>query len=78
MSMIDQSIWQSVLGADAPFNNQAGIYRFWVQCRDQGQFLGVPITGEQAVSDGVIQQAFASGAVIQWDATNGAKLVSSS
>ena len=77
MSMIDHLIWQSVLGADTPFNPDAAIYKLWRAYRDDDHFLGAPITAEQDVGNGVMQQAFASGAVIEWSAEDGARLVSS-
>jgi hypothetical protein len=77
MSQIDHLIWQSVLGADVQLNPDAAIYKFWRACRDQEQFLGAPITREVDLGDGRIQQAFASGAVVQWSADGGATLISS-
>jgi len=77
MSMIDHLIWQSVLGADTPFNPDAAIYKLWRAYRDDDHFLGPPITTEQAVGEGRVQQAFSSGAVIEWSADEGARLVSS-
>jgi uncharacterized protein with LGFP repeats len=73
--MIDHEIFRSVLGPDAPFNDQGAIYKFWRECRDQEQYLGAPITNEIEVGPGVVQQAFTSGAVIEWSAENGARLV---
>lgn len=77
MSMIDGAIWQSILGPDTPLNTEAAIYKLWVAYRDGEQFLGAPITLEVEVSPGVMQQAFSSGAVIEWSAEDGARLVSS-
>jgi len=77
MSMIDHLIWQSVLGADTPFNPDAAIYKLWRSYRDDDHFLGAPITAEVDLGDGKVQQAFASGAVIEWSPENGARLVSS-
>jgi hypothetical protein len=77
MSSIDHLIWQSVLGADTPFNPDTAIYKLWRAYRDDEQFLGAPITLEVDIGNGVVQQAFASGAVIEWSSENGARLVSS-
>jgi hypothetical protein len=73
--MIDHEIFRSVLGPDAGFNPDGAIYKFWRASREEGQFLGVPITGEIDVGDNRIQQAFASGAVIEWSPEDGARLV---
>jgi uncharacterized protein with LGFP repeats len=43
---------------------------------DPPQYLGPPISDEIQVADGVVQRAFASGAVIQWSADGGAELAS--
>jgi hypothetical protein len=74
MSQIDHLIWQSVI-PDLPLNPDTAVYRFWRSCRDEEQYLGAPISGEIDLGDGRVQQAFASGAVIEWSAENGARLV---
>jgi uncharacterized protein with LGFP repeats len=76
MSQIDHIIWTSVI-PDLPLNTDAAIYRLWRSYRDDDHFLGCPISPEVEVAGGAVQQAFASGAVIEWSAENGARLVSS-
>ena len=77
MSQIDDHISCGRRSLPLTLNPDAAIYKLWRAYRDDEQFLGAPITAEIAVSDGVVQQAFASGAVIEWSAENGARLVSS-
>jgi hypothetical protein len=76
MSMIDDRVWQSV-DPGIGFSTDAAIYKLWRSYRDDDHFLGAPITPEIEVAPGVMQQAFASGAVIEWSAEHGARLVSS-
>ncbi|MBO0883575.1 MAG: hypothetical protein J2P17_25225 [Mycobacterium sp.] len=70
-SYIDHIIWGEFWGGD-----QTGIYKYWraLKSADPPQYLGPPISAETQVTDGVVQQAFASGAVIQWSAEGGAEL----
>ena len=71
-SSIDHVVW----GAFWPGNTENGIYRFWRSLRaaDPPQYLGPPISDEIEVSDDAVQRAFASGAVIEYSAANGASL----
>jgi uncharacterized protein with LGFP repeats len=72
--MVDHLIWSSVVpGLD--LNPEAAIYRLWRSYRDQGNYLGVPLSPEQQVSDTEVQQPFSSGAVIAWNPVDGARLV---
>ena len=69
--MIDHEVWGSYWKG-----TESGIYRYWrsLKSADPPQYLGPPITFEIEVAEGVVQQAFASGAVIQWSADGGAEL----
>jgi hypothetical protein len=72
--MVDHLIW----GEHWPGSTDNGIYHYWRSLRaaDPPQYLGPPISGEVDVGEGVVQMAFASGAVIQWSAEGGAELAS--
>jgi hypothetical protein len=69
--MIDHVIWGEYWGGD-----QTGIYRYWrsLKAADPPQYLGPPISAETEVGENTVQQAFASGAVIQWSPEGGAEL----
>jgi hypothetical protein len=73
-SYIDHALWGTVIGPDQ-FNPESGIYRYWRSLKqaDPPQYLGVPVTAEIDTPVGV-QQAFASGAVINWSPDTGAEL----
>jgi len=73
MSMIDDKLWSVAGGGD--FNYEGAIYRLWRAYRDEGQYLGVPVTPEISVSDTEVQQGFSSGCVIAWNPVDGARLV---
>jgi uncharacterized protein with LGFP repeats len=73
MSNIDHIIWAAAGGGD--LNPDGAIYKLWVNYRDQGNYLGVPLCPEQDVGNGEVQQAFSSGAVIAWNPVDGARLV---
>lgn len=70
-SMLDDVIWGEFWNG-----TDNGIYQYWrsLKSADPPQYLGPPISAEVAVGDGVMQRAFASGAVIQWSAETGAEL----
>lgn len=71
-SWIDHELWRAAR-ADLVLYPDAAIYRFWREQRGQGNYLGVPVTPEIQTGVG-IQQAFSSGAVINWSAEGGASL----
>ena len=73
MSMVDHLIWGAAGGGE--LNSDGAIYKLWRGYRDSGQYLGVPIAPETAVSDTEVQQPFSSGAVIAWNPADGARLV---
>lgn len=73
MSMIDDRLWD-VAGGGA-FNYDGAIYKLWRGYREEGQYLGLPVTPEIDVGDGQVQQGFSSGVVIAWDSQNGARIV---
>ena len=72
-SQIDHIVW----GSSWPGVDN-GIYRYWRSLRaaDPPQYLGPPISEEIEVGGGVVQRAFASGAVIEWSQAGGASLAS--
>ena len=57
MSQIDHLLWCSVR-PDLTLNTDAAIYRLWRSYRDEGNYLGVPISAEVPVSDTEVQQGF--------------------
>jgi len=73
-SMIDDQLWATVIGP-GHFNYESGIYKYFRSLRqaDPPQYLGVPVTLEVETEVGV-QQAFSSGAVINWSPDTGAEL----
>lgn len=73
-SYIDEQLWATVIGP-GHFNYESGIYKYWraLKSADPPQYLGVPVTPEIETSIG-IQQAFASGATINWSPETGAEL----
>jgi uncharacterized protein with LGFP repeats len=73
MSMVDHIIWAAAGGGE--LNTDGAIYKLWNAYREEGNYLGVPLAPETAVSDTEVQQPFSSGAVIAWDPVNGARLV---
>ena len=73
MSQVDHIIWSAAGGGD--LNPEGAIYKLWRAYRDEGNYLGVPLSPEVPVSDDEVQQPFSSGAVIAWDPVNGARLV---
>jgi uncharacterized protein with LGFP repeats len=73
MSQIDHIIWE--IAGGGPLNPEGAIYKLWRSYRDEEQYLGVPISGEVAVGNDEVQQAFSSGAVIAWNPTDGARLL---
>ena len=72
-SMIDHVIW-----GEYWTDTDSGIYRYWraLRAADPPEYLGPPIGPETEVAEGVKQQPFASGAVVQWSAEGGAELAS--
>jgi uncharacterized protein with LGFP repeats len=77
MSMVDHVIWEAA--GRGPLNPEGAIYKLWRGYRDEGQYLGVPLSPEVQVGDPTdeeVQQPFSSGAVIAWNPRDGARLVS--
>ena len=70
-SYIDDRIWGEFWAG-----TENGIYRYWRSLRaaDPPEYLGPPITDEIEIAEGVVQRAFASGAIIQWSAEGGAEM----
>jgi hypothetical protein len=67
--------WESVVDG-LIFNPETAIAQKWLELKSYGTYIGVPVTGEIADDEtGGVQMAFSSGAVIKWDATNGASVV---
>ena len=69
--MIDHVVWGEYWSGD-----DNGIYLYWRSLKhaDPPQYVGPPISDEIGVAPGVVQRAFASGAVIQWSSETGAEL----
>jgi len=51
---------------NAQFNPNAAIARRWLQLKQEGTLIGVPIGPEMPIEGGQIAQAFTSGAVLVW------------
>jgi hypothetical protein len=70
-SKIDHLVW-----GDFWVGTENGIYAYWrsLKSADPPQYLGEPMSDEVDVGDGHVQRAFASGAVIDWSAEDGASL----
>jgi uncharacterized protein with LGFP repeats len=73
MSMVDHIIWSAAGGGE--LNTDGAIYRLWDAYRQEGNYLGVPLSPEIPVSDSEVQQPFSSGAVLAWNPVDGARLV---
>lgn len=57
------------------FNLETAVCSYWQQLKDEGTYIGLPVTGEIADPEtGGVQMAFSSGAVIKWDPSNGSSL----
>jgi uncharacterized protein with LGFP repeats len=69
----NQAVWSSVLDG-LIFNPEAAIPQLWVEHKNNGLYLGAPITGEMPRDGGGVEQAFTSGAVIAWTPDGGAWL----
>jgi hypothetical protein len=73
VSQVDHIIWDAAGGGD--LNPDGAIYKLWRGYRDEGQYLGVPLSPEIDVGGDEVQQPFSSGAVIAWNPRDGARLV---
>ncbi len=51
---------------DTPYNPDAAITKKWLELKQQGTFIGVPIGPEMPLDEGGVAQAFTSGAVLVW------------
>jgi hypothetical protein len=71
-SKVDESIWRA-FDATIPLNPDSAIYKKWRELRNQGTYLGAPVSGEVQTDVGV-QQPFVSGAVLNWTPEGGAVL----
>lgn len=71
--MLDDQLWRVAGGGD--FNYDGAIYKLWRAYREEGQYLGLPVTPETDVGNGEVQQGFSSGCVIAWNPNDGARLV---
>lgn len=69
-SWIDDQVWATT---GQPCNTEGAVYKFWRQLREDGVYLGLPVTPEIETPVGV-QQGFSSGRVIVWSAQDGASL----
>lgn len=72
--LANQAAWSSLMPGLA-FDTNNAIPQFWLNLRDQGQYIGVPVTDELQETDGTTSMAFSSGAVVIWVPNEGCKLV---
>jgi uncharacterized protein with LGFP repeats len=70
-----EAAWASIV-TDLIYNPEHAIPAYWQQLKDEGTYIGLPVTHEIDDPDtGGKQMAFSSGAVIVWDPANGASLL---
>lgn len=69
----NQAAWGSVQQG-LIFNTDTAIAKYWSDLKSQGQYIGVPISGEVDTGDGGVEMAFSSGAVIRWHPDEGPSL----
>jgi len=70
----DQAAWNSVVDG-LVFNPDTAVCQKWLELKSYGTYIGVPVSGEIPDPEtGGVQMAFSSGAVIKWDADNGASI----
>jgi uncharacterized protein with LGFP repeats len=70
----NQAAWSSVVSS-LIFNPETAIVQKWLELKSYGTYIGVPVSDELADPDtGGVQMAFSSGAIIRWDAQNGASV----
>lgn len=63
---VEESTWGYAV-ANLPLNQDSAIYKYWVDQKAQGVFIGVPVTAEFDVGDGNIEQGFSSGLIVGWN-----------
>lgn len=56
----------SLANKKVAFNPDAAIAKKWLQLKEDGFLIGVPIGPELQLDDGSVAQAFTSGAVLHW------------
>lgn len=71
--LANQAAWASYVPG-LIFDSANAIPQFWLSLRQQGQYIGVPISDEQQEADGTTSMAFSSGAVVVWVPNEGCKL----
>ena len=70
----NQAAWSAIVDG-LIFNPDTAICQFWLGLKNEGTYIGLPVSGEIEDPDtGGVQMAFSSGAVICWDASNGSTL----
>lgn len=70
-----EAAWGSIV-TGLIYNPETAICKYWQQLKDEGTFIGLPVSDEIDDPDtGGKQMAFSSGAVIVWDPANGASLL---
>lgn len=70
----NEAAWSAVVDG-LVFNPETAICQRWLQEKNNGNYLGVPVSGElQDPDTGGVQMAFSSGVTIKWDANSGSSL----
>lgn len=70
----NEAAWGTIVSG-LIFNPETAVCQYWQQLKDEGTYIGLPVTNEIPDPEtGGVQMAFSSGAVIAWDASNGASL----
>jgi hypothetical protein len=70
----NQAAWGAIIKG-LVWNPDTAVCSYWQQLKDEGTYIGLPVTNEIADPEtGGVQMAFSSGAVIKWDPSNGSSL----
>jgi uncharacterized protein with LGFP repeats len=70
----NQAAWSAVVDG-LIFNADTAICQRWLQEKDAGNYLGVPVSDELNDDDsGGTQMAFSSGVIIKWNQNEGTSL----
>jgi hypothetical protein len=62
---VEELVWSSVV-TGLNYSEGTAIAKKWRALKEQKQPIGVPVSGETAVEDGRVAQAFTSGNVLVW------------
>jgi hypothetical protein len=71
MNQVDEELWSA--GISLPFNGDSAIYKYWVDQRNQGNYLGLPATAEIQVGDNPAcwEQGFTNGQIVGFNQDTG-------